>query len=137
MEAAHKLGVDEVIDHTTTRFEDVVGQVDLVFDTAGGERLARSPSVVRPGGRLVSIASEPPAQAATECGIHSTYFVVAPNRGQLIELTGLIDRGVLRPTIDKIFALAEGRQAFERSLGEHRAGKIVLRIDDGQAGGLL
>jgi len=130
VETARQLGADEIIDHTTTRFEDVIGQVDLVFDTAGGERLARSPSVVRRGGRLVSVATEPSQERAAALGIIAVYFVVVPNREQLVELARLIDSGDLRPAIDEIFPLANARQAFERTLGDHRAGKIVLRVAD-------
>ena len=49
-----------MLDHTSTRFEQALDPVDLVFDTVGGELLERSPAVVRQGGRLVSIAEEPP-----------------------------------------------------------------------------
>src|SRR5512133_998064 len=55
-----ELGADEVIDYTTTRFEEVVQGVDLVFDTVGGDTLQRSWLVIRPGGVLVSIVSPPP-----------------------------------------------------------------------------
>jgi NADPH:quinone reductase-like Zn-dependent oxidoreductase len=125
-----ELGADQVVDHTGARFEDVVDQVDLVFDTVGGERLERSPAVVRPGGRLVSIATEPPREPAAARGISAVYFVVEPNREQLVELTRLVDSGALRPTIDEVFPLADARKAFERSLGNHGRGKIVLRVAD-------
>ncbi|MCL4394854.1 MAG: NADP-dependent oxidoreductase [Chloroflexi bacterium] len=128
VQAVRKAGVDEVIDYTATRFEEVAGQVDLVFDTAGGDRLARSPAVVRPGGRLVSIATEPPKDAEAARGITALYFVVKPNGKRLAEITRLVESGVLRPTIDHVFALADARHAFERSLGSHGAGKIVLRV---------
>ena len=105
-------------------FEAAVGEVDLVFDTGGGDRLARSPAVLRPGGRLASVATEPP-QAD---GIESTYFVVEPSRAQHVELARLADRGALRPRIDAVFALADAREAFERSLRRDRRGKIVLRV---------
>jgi NADPH:quinone reductase-like Zn-dependent oxidoreductase len=127
-EAARTLGVDEVIDYSKTRFERVVGEVDLVFDTVGGDRLERSASVVRPGGRLVSVASEPSQQQAAERGITSIYFVVKPNGQQLVELTNLVDQGQLKPSIDKVFPLAEAHLAFERSLSAHAAGKIVLQV---------
>lgn len=130
VETVRRLGADEVVDHTTTRFEDVVDQVDVVFDTAGGDRLERSPAVVRAGGRLVSVAVEPSQKAGTEHGISAVYFVVEPNHEQLVELARLVDRGELRPTIDEVFPLAEARRAFERSLGGSRRGKIVLRVVD-------
>lgn len=127
LETARALGADQVLDHTTTRFEDAVEPVDVVFDTAGGDRLERSPAVLRPGGRLVSVAEEPPDAA----GITASYFVVAPNRRQLVELAEAADRGELRPVIDQVFPLGDARQAFERSLGNHRPGKIVLRVAEG------
>ena len=119
-----------MIDHTTDRLEEVIGQVDLVFDTAGGDRLARSPYVIRPGGRLVSIAAEPPRELAILRKIAATYFVVTPDRKQLIEIAQLVDDGVLRPTLDRVFPLSDAREAFERSLVGHQAGKNVLRVAD-------
>jgi NADPH:quinone reductase-like Zn-dependent oxidoreductase len=63
--------------------------VDVVFDTAGGERLRRSLAVLRAGGRLVSVAEEPP-----DGGV---YFIVEPNRDGLTSLARLADVGALRP----------------------------------------
>ena len=126
--AVRKPGIDELIDYTKTRFEEVVGEVDLVFDTAGGDRLEQSPSVVRRGGRLVSVASEPSQEQAAARDITAIYFVVKPNSEQLVELAKLADGGRLQPAIDKVFPVADARQAFERSLTTHPAGKIVLRI---------
>jgi NADPH:quinone reductase-like Zn-dependent oxidoreductase len=93
-----------------------------------GDRLTGSPALLRPGGRLVSVAEEPPQQAATERGITARYFVVEPNREQLVELAGLIDGGALRPLVGEVFALADAREAFQRSLGSHPPGKLVLRV---------
>lgn len=131
VDAAHRLGLAEVIEHPGTPFEEVVNQVDLVFDTVGGDRLQRSPAVVRPGGRLVSVAAEPPQAQAIARGITTRYFVVEPNGQQLVELAKLADNGSLRPVIDEVFPLANARQAFERSLSAHAVGKIVLRVVDG------
>jgi NADPH:quinone reductase-like Zn-dependent oxidoreductase len=119
IQRARELGADEVIDHGSTRFEDVVEPVDLVFDTVGGERLDRSPDVVRPGGRLVSIAEE---------SAGASYFVVEPSREQLFELAKLADGGQLRPAIDEVFPLADARAAFERSMSDRKRGKVVLRV---------
>ncbi len=127
-EAARKLGMDQVVDYAAGPFEASVGEVDLVFDTAGGERLQRSASIIRPGGRLVSVASEPPQELATQRGITASYFVVEPNGAQLGEIGRLIDDHRLKPVIDQVFPLAEARQAFQRSLSRHPAGKVVLRV---------
>jgi NADPH:quinone reductase-like Zn-dependent oxidoreductase len=128
VERARELGADEVIDYTSTRFEDVVAPVDLVFDTAGGERLRRSHAVLRPGGRLVSVAEEPPDEVSADRDIAALYFIVEPNREQLVELATLADGGHLRPAVDQVFALADARAAFERSLGRDKRGKVVLRV---------
>jgi NADPH:quinone reductase-like Zn-dependent oxidoreductase len=128
VEAARKLGIDEVIDYTTTRFEDSTAPVDLVFDTAGGDRLLRSPSIIRPGGKLVSVASEPPREIAAARGVEAVYFVVVPNRTLLAEITNLVESGHLTPLIDAVYPLAQARAAFERSLSTHGPGKIVLRV---------
>ena len=130
VETARALGAHEVVDHTKLRFEDVVDRADLVFDTAGGDRLERSLEVLPPGGRLVSVASEPPQERAAERGVEAIYFIVEPNRGQLVERAGLVDRGRLRPMIDEVFPLIDARQAFKRSLGRDHRGKIVLRVAD-------
>jgi NADPH:quinone reductase-like Zn-dependent oxidoreductase len=126
LDLVRALGADRVIDHTAERFETAVEPVDLVFDTAGGERLAASPAVLRPGGRLVSVAEQPPQEEAARRGIEAVYFIVKPRRDQLLEIGELIDAGKLRPLIAEIYPLAEGRRAFERSLERGHAGKIVL-----------
>jgi NADPH:quinone reductase-like Zn-dependent oxidoreductase len=118
---------NEVLD--ADDFGTTLEPVDLVFDTVGGARLARSASVVRPGGRVVSIAEEPPA-ALPESAITASYFVVAPNRDQLVELARLADRGELRPAIDSVYPLAEARAAFARSMASGKQGKVVLRVHE-------
>ena len=94
--------------------------VDVVFDTAGGQRLRRSLAVLRAGGRLVSVAEEPP-----DGGV---YFVVEPNRHQLASLARREDVGELRPPSVEVFPLASAREAFARSLEPGRRGKVVLAV---------
>jgi NADPH:quinone reductase-like Zn-dependent oxidoreductase len=130
-DTARALGADLVVGPPWATLADAVGQVDLVFDTAGGERLAGSPALLRPGGRLVSVAEEPPRDAAPERGGTASYFVVEPDRDQLVRLAELIDGGALRPLVAEVFALADAAAAFRRSLGGHRPGKLVLRVADG------
>lgn len=123
------LGAHEVIDHTETRFEEELSPVDLVFDTVGGELLRRSPGIVRSGGRLVSIAEEPP-EVPSDASIGAMYFVVQPDHDQLVELARLADSSVLKPAIDSIFPLSKARVAFERSMETDTRGKIILRVTD-------
>jgi NADPH:quinone reductase-like Zn-dependent oxidoreductase len=124
---ARALGADEAVDAASARFEDVVEPVDLVFDTVGGDALTRSPSVLREGGRLVSVAEEPPQGPPT---ITATYFVVEANRDQLLELTRLVDERKLVPVVDSVFPLAEARSAFERVQESGKHGKVVLQVHE-------
>jgi NADPH:quinone reductase-like Zn-dependent oxidoreductase len=110
----------EVLDREAAAREPV----DLVFDTVGGDLLATSGALVRAGGRIVSVADEGPPD------LGATYFVVAPNRDQLVELARLADDGLLRPRIDSVFSLEDARTAFERSMARGKHGKVVLRVAD-------
>ena len=117
------LGADEVLDRTATPFDQAAENIDLVFDTAGGDRLARSPAVLNRGGRIVTVAEEPPA------GVTAEYFIVEPNREQLIELARLADAGSLKPLVGDVFPLEDARAAFERVATPGRAGgKVVLKV---------
>jgi len=121
LDAARGLGADEVIDRATP-YESSLEPVDLVFDTAGGDAAERSAALVRPGGRLVSIISEP-AQAS---GITSIFFIVEPNRDQLDQITELIEQGGLRLMPHQEFPLDQARAAFEASLDRGHRGKVVF-----------
>jgi NADPH:quinone reductase-like Zn-dependent oxidoreductase len=117
-DAVLALGANEAVGRDAAGVE----RVDLVFDTVGGDALARSVDLIRAGGRIVSVAEEPPA------GVEATYFVVEPNRDQLSELARLVDEGVVKPLIDSVFPLAEARSAFERVMEPEKRGKVVLRV---------
>jgi NADPH:quinone reductase-like Zn-dependent oxidoreductase len=120
------LGANEAVDRSVVRFEEAVAAVDLVFDTVGGEVLARSPGLLAERGRIVSVAEEPPPVVSER--VEASYFVVEPSREQLIELARLVDEGTVRPMIDAVFPLAEGRRAFERVMMPDKRGKVVLQI---------
>ena len=120
------LGADEVIDYRAERFEDVVRDVDVVFDTVGGETLERSWGVLKPGGRLVTVAAS--GERTTDERIRAAYFIVEPSRTQLAEIARLVDGGALRPVVGAVFPLAEARQAYQHKPSH---GKVVLRVADG------
>jgi NADPH:quinone reductase-like Zn-dependent oxidoreductase len=120
------LGADEVIDYRAKRFEDVVRDLDVVFDTVGGETLERSWGVLKPGGRLVTIATS--GEGPQDPRTREAFLFVQANRAQLAEIARLIDVGQLRPVVDAVFPLAQARQAYEHKPAH---GKVVLRIADG------
>ena len=127
------LGVETVVDYRTTRFEEVLRDVDVVLDTIGGDTLERSWRVLRRGGTLVSVAAPPPPGPARDAGTRGIFFIVEPSRAQLVEIAHLIDAGEIRPVLDVVLPLARGREAFERGLAGHVQGKMVLRVDDPEA----
>jgi NADPH:quinone reductase-like Zn-dependent oxidoreductase len=129
LEAARTFGAQEVLDVRKGLGDDALAPVDLVFDTVGGELLEVAPSLVRQGGRLVSVAEEPPP---TEAPIEASYFVVEPNREQLFRLAALVDEGAVRPAIDSVYPLADANAAFARSLARGKRGKVVMLVADGE-----
>lgn len=123
-----QLGVDEFIDYTDARFEDVARDVDVVFDTVGGETQERSWQVLKPGGILVSVISPPAQEAADQHGVRQAYVFIDPNAARLAEVAGLIDEGKIQPIVENVLPLSEVRQAHELSESGHTRGKIVLRV---------
>src|ERR1700730_1466577 len=125
-----KLGVDEPIDYTQQRFEDVARNIDIVLDTIGGETQERSWSVLKKGGNLVSLVQPPSEEKAKELGVRAAFVAGHPSGAQLAEIAKIIDSGKLAPVIDRILPLSEVRRAHELSQSGHVRGKIVLRVKD-------
>jgi len=121
LEAARDVGADEVIDRATP-YETSLPPVDLVFDAAGGDAAERSAALVRPGGRLVSIISEP----GEISGITSIFFIVEPSRDELDQITELIESGGLLLMPHQEFPLDQAVAAFEASLDRGHRGKVVF-----------
>jgi NADPH:quinone reductase-like Zn-dependent oxidoreductase len=122
------LGADEIIDYASTPFEEVVHDVDVVFDMVGGDTLTRSWPVLRDGGILVSVVSPPPKEQAPRPAVRFDWFIVEPSGAQLGQIGDLIDAGQIRPVIEQVFPLAEARQAYEVGIQGHPRGKIVLSV---------
>ncbi|WP_433208447.1 NADP-dependent oxidoreductase [Nocardia sp. CA-107356] len=123
-------GAQRVIDVRNEAFDDGPAY-DVVIDTVGGQTLDRSYSVLRPGGRLITLSAPPPIGKADEYGITAMFFIVTPSRDQLDELAALVDRGQLHVEIAATFPLAKGREAFESGRQPNRrAGKTVIVVSD-------
>jgi NADPH:quinone reductase-like Zn-dependent oxidoreductase len=120
------LGADEVIDYRAQRFEHVVHDLDVVFDTVGGETLERSWGVLKPGGRLITIATS--GEGSQDPRMREAFFIVQANRAQLAEIARLLDAGQLRPVVDAVFPLAQARQAYEHKPAH---GKVALDVAEG------
>ncbi|UKS30510.1 NADP-dependent oxidoreductase [Paenibacillus sp. HWE-109] len=129
IEFVRSLGADEVIDYNAARFEETANEMDLVLDTVGGETLERSMSVIKRGGRLITIADQPSMEKAKELGIKVVRGSLATSK-DLTAIARLIDEGIVRTTIGPAYTLHEVRQAHERSETGHGRGRIVLHIEE-------
>lgn len=129
LDFVRSLGADEVVDYANTRFEDAVRDVDIVFDTVGGETQERSWAVLKPGGILVSIVQSPSADAAAAHGVRQGFVGAYPPAGDILrEISNLVMGGQLKPVVSSVLPLAEIRQAHAQVEGRHVRGKLVLKI---------
>jgi len=123
-----EIGVDKFIDYTTTRFEDVVHDMDVVLEMFGGDTVERSLKVLRKGGIYVSIKRAHTPEIAAQYGIQSKSILAKSNTSDLERIAQLIDSGSLKPHVSIVLPLREARKAFELSQEGHTRGKIVLQI---------
>lgn len=122
------LGADEVIDYRTTSFEQVVRDVDMVFDTLGGDVQVRSLDVLKPDGILVSTVNPPDQALATQKGVRATLMMVQPRASLLKTIADLIDSSKLKLPPIQVLPLTAARQAHEQNQTGHGHGKFVLQV---------
>ena len=120
------LGADEFVDYKTERFEDTAKDVDVVFDTVGGETQERSFAVLKKGGTLVSLVSPPSEEMAKAAGVKAGMMGVQPNGKRLAEVAHMFEEGQLMTLVENTFPLEDVIKAFELSTKGGTRGKIVL-----------
>ncbi|BBC93118.1 NADP-dependent oxidoreductase [Streptomyces griseofuscus] len=153
VDLAWDLGADVVIDYRTQDFEEVLDGYDVVLDSLGGENLAKSLRVLKPGGMVISVAGPPDPAFARELGANPilrlamtalsfrtrrkarrhgvtySFLFMKASGDQLRELTPLIDTGKIRPVVDRVFPFEETLQAMEYvERGRAKAGKVVVAM---------
>src|SRR5690349_16203772 len=89
----HELGVDEVIDYTTTRFETAVHNVDVVLETIGGETQERSLQVLKPNGLLVSLNGGLAPELVAAQGVRMYDLGLEVTSSDLTQIAHLVDTG--------------------------------------------
>jgi len=119
----------KAIDYNATRFETVVSDMDLVVDTVGGDLPEHSLGVLRRGGILISVAARPSPEMGQERGVRILRAERATG-DKLKPLADLIAKGEIKPVVQKVFPLADARQAHELCETGHGRGRIVLRVQD-------
>jgi len=121
------LGAREVIDYRKVRFEELVTDADLVLDLVGGDTLRASFRAVKPAGRVITLATS--SESETDPKFKEAFFIVAANANQLMEITKLIDTGVLRAVVREVLPIDAAAQAYSPTKIKGR-GKTVLQVVD-------
>jgi len=145
------LGADVVVDYRTEDFETIVRDCDVVFETLGGKTLEKSIRVLRPGGMLIEIAGPPDPAFAKEIGanpivalamrllsyrvrsmarrarVRYTFLFMRPSGEQLREIGSLIDSGIIRPVVDRVFPFESTKDALAYVESGRAKGKVVIK----------
>jgi NADPH:quinone reductase-like Zn-dependent oxidoreductase len=128
------LGVDQVIDYRSQRFEELVKDVDVVLNTANADTNARSIGVIREGGVLVSIVGPPNAAACAAARIRCARpdrDAGASNAQMLAKVVELAESGKFTVFVAGAYPMAEAEKAWARSREGHTRGKLVIRVSEG------
>jgi NADPH:quinone reductase-like Zn-dependent oxidoreductase len=123
------LGVDRLIDYHSTRFEDVLHDMDVVLDLVGGDTGLRSLDVVHPDGIVIAVPSglsKETLAVAAERGRRATGILVEPDQAGLDGLTDLVTAGKLTVLVSDEFPVERIAEAHERAERGHAPGKIVV-----------
>lgn len=149
-----ELGADIVVDYRAQDFEQVLDGYNLVLDSLGGEHLEKSLRVLRPGGRAIGIAGPPDPAFAREIGLNPLlrlaitalsskirtqakklgvsyeFLFMRASGDQLRQISSLVDQGVLRPVVGKVFDFAQTPQAMQSIASGGIRGKSVVTVTD-------
>ena len=152
VEWVKRLGADVVIDYRSHDFATVLHDYDVVIDTQGGQTLEKSLGVLKPGGKVISVAGPPDPDFAKEFGanwfliqamrvlslkirrkakrrgVTYSFLFMKANGDQLRELGSLIDSGVIRPVVDRVFPFQSTKEALAYVEKGRAKGKVVVKI---------
>lgn len=147
-----RLGADIVIDYKKEDFEKILHDYDVVLDTQGGEVLEKSLRVLKPGGRVISIAGPPDHHFAKDMGMswglrllmrllsypirkkanryHVSYsfLFMGPSGDQLREIGSLIDSAIIHPVVDRVFPFEATKEALAYVENGRAKGKVIVKV---------
>ena len=155
LEWVKALGADVVIDYKTQDFTAELADYDVVLDTVGGQTLEQSLQVVKPGGKVISVAGPPEPDFAREFGanwllipairalslsirrkakrrsVSYSFLFMTASGDQLRELGALVDAGAIRPVIDRVFPFDSTLDALAYVESGRSKGKVIVQMTDG------
>lgn len=149
------LGADVVIDYKRSDFEKLLSGYDVVLNSLGKDTLEKSVSVMKPGGKLISISGPPDAKfakangstwllqqavrllsfgirkKAKRQGVSYSFLFMRANGEQLSKISALLEAGAIRPVIDRVFPFEETNEALAYVEAGRSKGKVVIKIAKG------
>ncbi|HWC30263.1 MAG TPA: NADP-dependent oxidoreductase [Dehalococcoidia bacterium] len=152
VEWVKRLGADVVIDYKRDDFETILRDYDVALNSQDGATLDKSVRVLRPGGRIVSISGPPDPDFAKEIGaawyvklivrllssgirqkarrrrVGFSFLFMKANGAQLSEISALIDSGIIRPVVDRVFPFESTNEAMAYVESGRAKGKVVVRV---------
>jgi NADPH:quinone reductase-like Zn-dependent oxidoreductase len=152
VEWVKRLGADVVIDYRSNDFATVLHDYDVVIDTQGGQTLEKSLRVLKPGGKIISVAGPPDPDFAKDFGanwfliqamrvlslkirrkakrrgVTYSFLFMKANGDQLRELGSLIDAGAIRPVVDRVFPFQSTTEALAYVEKGRAKGKVVVKV---------
>jgi len=141
-----ELGADRVIDYKTEDYKTIVKDLDIVFDTLGGNYSSEAFQVIRQGGKVISVAGPIDEEIAKMFGMADyklpeelaklisakeasyKYIFMHPNGAHLNEIKSLVEDEKIKPVIDKVYSFSESVDAFTHLASGRAKGKIVIKI---------
>ena len=152
VDLVRRLGADVVIDYKKGDFADVLRDYDVVLNSLDKVTLEKSLRVLKPGGQLISISGPPDAAFARSIGaswvlrmvmsalsrgiraqakrrqVQYSFLFMSANGGHLAKITSLIDKGVIRPVVDRVFPFASTEEAMAYVEAGRAKGKVVVSM---------
>ena len=152
LDLVKRLGADIVVDYRKDDFETILRDYDVVLDTLGGETLEKSVRVLKPGGKLISISGPPDPAFAKDIGsswslrlvmrllsyrirkkakrhqVSYSFLFMRASGDQLREIGSLIDSGIIRPVVDRVFPFESTKEALAYVEKGRAKGKVIVKV---------
>jgi NADPH:quinone reductase-like Zn-dependent oxidoreductase len=152
LDLVKRLGADIVIDYRKDDFEKLLHDYDVVLNSLGGETLEKSLRVLKPGGKLISISGPPDPDFAKDMGaswilrqvmrllsyrirkkakrhrVSYSFLFMRASGDQLREITSLIDSGIIRPVVDRVFPFESTKEAMAYVEHGRAKGKVIVKV---------
>ncbi|OKL60651.1 hypothetical protein UA08_04009 [Talaromyces atroroseus] len=136
-ETQRQLGAYEVFDYNTPDWERQIKNVDVVFDTVGGDILAKTWETIKDDGTIVTVGDPAPVwafgggqapESADHPNVRYAHFIVSPNAERMQESSKMIDDGSLKPLVVRSFPFHDAVKAWEFSRQRNRGQKAVINF---------